>query len=375
MAGGKIKVAIAPVNDDIGPISDSVSAGIVRGLEYYTTTSNEKFSISFPKEVAKVMRQNNITSLDLSDDQSLQRLGRLLKSDIIACAELTTDGSIMIRLMFVADGSYKIVGSNAFYSIASVGPAVQDIFYREVCKTNDHCKNIGFVRSDVPVAVTNGLAGYWTFDDQTGRDVSDYENTSKIGGKKPLFTTNTPSGYGFACMENYLEVKEHLLNATQWTVCMWVYFPKKWNNVIQILSEQSEKENVNYFGYETKITGETSVITNVDYRYVRQSDGTFKKEKDGYSASGRMYKDLNYTERFGEGWHHVAVIKSITKKEEPIIIYVVDGINVVNHISNRKRQYVGDLFMGWHAPAYDNVRIYERGLDLDEIREIYKTEQ
>lgn len=86
------------------------------------------------------MRQNSISSQDLSDNKLLQKLGQLLKADIIACAEITEDSFILIRLIVVADGSYKIVGSNPFNSVVSVAPAVQDIFYREVYKTNNHCK-------------------------------------------------------------------------------------------------------------------------------------------------------------------------------------------------------------------------------------------
>lgn len=140
MAGNKTKVAIVPLNDEINAVSDSIAKGIVRGLEYYKATSKEKFSIIYPKKVAKVMRQNSISSQDLSDNKLLQKLGQLLKADIIACAEITEDSFILIRLIVVADGSYKIVGSNPFNSVVSVAPAVQDIFYREVYKTNNHCK-------------------------------------------------------------------------------------------------------------------------------------------------------------------------------------------------------------------------------------------
>ena len=372
----KVTVAITPLTDNATAQSDSVANGIARGLKYYKEKGiYSSVSVIDAKKVAKMMQKNNMSVRDLSDDQTLMHLGQLMNADLIAMAEIASDGSVVVKMMDVKTGGYLFVNANPFNSLASLGPAVQDIFYCEIYKTGEHCRNIGFVRNDVPIAVTNGLAGYWTFDDQTGKDVSDYENTSSIGGGKDKFTTNTPSGYGFACVENYLKVKEHLLNANTWTVCMWVYFPKKWNNVIQLFSEQIEKDNVNYFGYEAKITGPTSLKSNMDHRMYRQSDGNYKMEKDGFSLSGSMYKDSKTKEEFGEGWHHVTVMKMPPVDGRSAFLYFVDGINVHNRFFERNRQYEGDLFMGWHAPAYDNVRFYERMLLIDEIREIYKSEQ
>lgn len=372
----KVTVAIAPSTGAANAICDSVANGITRGLKYYKDNGTySDISVIAAKKVAKTMQKNGILVSDLANDQSLMRVGQLMNTDLIAMAEITSDGSVTVKLMNVKNGDYLFVNSNQYNSIVSLGPAIQDIFYREIYKTDKHCKNIGFIRNDVPIAVTGGLAGYWTFDDQTGKDVSDYENTSSIGGTKPQFTTNTPSGYGFACVENYLEVKEHLLNAARWTVCMWVYFPKKMRNVIQLFSEQSEKDNVNYFGYEAKITGKTSILTKVDHRLIRQPDGKYRTEKDGVAIQGAMYKDVNRKEEFEEGWHHVAVKKELLSDGQTVFHYYVDGISVEITFFKRNREYEGDLFMGWHAPAYDNVRLYERALSYDEINEIYKSEQ
>lgn len=386
MAGNKTKVAIVPLNDEINAVSDSIAKGIVRGLEYYKATSKEKFSIIYPKKVAKVMRQNSISSQDLSDNKLLQKLGQLLKADIIACAEITEDSFILIRLIVVADGSYKIVGSNPFNSVVSVAPAVQDIFYREVYKTNNHCKNIGFVRSDVPIAVSNGLAGYWTFDDQTGKDFSEYENTSKIGSNewvfKPKFTTKTPSGYGYACVENPLKVEEPLLNAAEWTVCMWVYFPKRSKYGTEILQESSMKDGIFQWGYSIDLRNQSLVEIEVDGRLEKTYDGKLMR-KINFGASRTFYKDELAMIMFGEGWHHVTIqktfrIEGVQDKNnsiKSIILFFVDGVSVAKIPVKVERQNVGSLSFGQRAIAYDNVRFYERLLKIEEIEEIYKTEQ
>ena len=105
--------------------------------------------------------------------------------------------------------------------------------------------------------------------------------------------------------------------------------------------------------------------------------------KINFGASRTFYKDELAMIMFGEGWHHVTIqktfrIEGVQDKNNSIksmILFFVDGVSVAKIPVKVERQNVGSLSFGQRAIAYDNVRFYERLLKIEEIEEIYKTEQ
>ncbi len=163
---------------------------------------------------------------------------------------------------------------------------------------------------------------------------------------------------------------------------MWVYFPKRWKYGTEILKESSMKDGIYRWGYSIDLRNQSLVKVEVDGLLEKISDGTLKR-KINFDASRTIYKDELAMIMFGEGWHHVTIqktfriegVKNKNNSVKSIILFFVDGVSVAKIPVEVERQNVGRLSFGRGAIAYDNVRFYERLLKIEEIEEIYKTEQ
>lgn len=372
---GNLYVAIAPVTDTAGILWDSVSDGMERGLEYYKNKSlYSKVKVIPMKKVKKMMRKNDIYVRDLAVDSTLQKIGKLMEADLIAFVELTSDGMVLLRVMHVATGDFWIVDSNPYYGVFCVGAAVQDILYRNIMETTLHVKNVGYVGFPTKPDITNGLAGYWTFDKQNGTDESEYENTSSITGKKPEFIANTPSGYGYACANESLYVKEHLLNARQWTLCLWVYIPKRWRGEMYLIKEYSKNNHGEYYGHEVLLSSDRQLTLTVDKRIPLVPLGNNVYRRQSPQIDGKQGTVTIPQELYTPGWHHVSIHKWISTLGDEGLACDIDG-QLVHGIFCNPRKYEGEIRIGVDAPAIDNVRIYERFLPIEEIKKIHESEK
>ncbi len=209
----------------------------------------------------------------------------------------------------------------------------------------------GTVEVTTPIApplVTGGLLAYYTFDNENCDDYFGEENYSGIlqgEGTAPTFTTDVPgsNGKSMKCSKGkyyYLTMAPDQ-SVNDYTYAVWV---------------------------KTKSTG---IIYSQGNNYGTPKRLSLYNNKVYYEDYGDSYFNIDLSTILFDGkWHHV-VITSKNKREFELYIdgryYKSDN----GSVGNKSTASIGKNYMG----KMDNLRIYNRALTQEEIKEIYKAKQ
>ncbi|MBR1516525.1 MAG: LamG domain-containing protein [Bacteroidales bacterium] len=201
--------------------------------------------------------------------------------------------------------------------------------------------------------VPESLLAYYNFNDKTGNDVTDNEYHGSFTNS-PSLISETPSGKGYALhlqssKDQRFVIPYSILGNNDFTVAFWV-----------------------------KDFGETTFFSeNGDYNlYFFASTNNFGIGKKNYYGLGNF--DYQPKSLMSSGWHHLVIMYS---KEERNCYLYVDGVRVDlidwTYGSGGGKLIFGAAVQGLSQSSFkiDNIRIYNRILDSDEVSTIYNHEK
>lgn len=204
-------------------------------------------------------------------------------------------------------------------------------------------------RSAAPI-INEGLLAYYTFDDQNCDDALGEENHQGIlqgEGGNMSFVKDTPSGSGYALKGSdggkYFRIaKSPDINQRNITFSLWV---------------KTKASNTTFY----------RMIPNL---YSNLARGVFiHNSKIGYLDHTDFNIDVSGLLLDGK-WHHFSIV--LLGNEATLYI---DG----RFYDSRYRNAYGNLgffsTLGYHNGVMDNLRIYNRALSQDEIRQLYNAKQ
>lgn len=241
-------------------------------------------------------------------------------------------------------------------SIASTGNFTGDIknlkeqtkyFVRAYATNSMGTSYGGTVELTTPIApplVTAGLLAYYTFDNENCKDYLGEENYSGIlqgTGEAPTFTTDIPGSTG---------------KAMKCTKGKYYYLP--------VAPDQS----VNEFTYAAWVKTKSTGYIYISHRNMLSLHNNKVRYWNSYSSDAYFNIDLA-TILFDGKWHHVV----ITRKTDGRQLYI-DGRYYKSgdkYSQPGSTASIGSDYMG----LMDNLRIYNRALTQEEIKEIYKAKQ
>lgn len=215
-------------------------------------------------------------------------------------------------------------------------------------------------------APTEGLVGWWKFDENTGNSAADssgHGNTGTWQGSVPYWTSGKiNSGGNFNGADNYISVAD-IVYGSSFSVGAWIKTSSvsQDGNIDNIVNEVGSSTNE---GYQCSVSGESGKAGKIRL-YISDNINSVNT----YSAI-----------RVDDGnWHHVVCIKDNNTAK----IYIdgntpdtgnvgsVSGITDVTTSGTRigaLREGSGQFFIG----QIDDVRIYNRVLSETEIKALYQ---
>lgn len=202
-----------------------------------------------------------------------------------------------------------------------------------------------------PPPVVNGLIVYYTFDQQNCDDQLgeiDYNGIVQGTGTEMNFVKDTPDGKGFALKGSNGGKYYKILRAPEQDKADISY--SVW---VKTKATQTEWYGVRY-----------SYNSSVRYNY---NFGV----KNGHVIARREEFSTEIHNLLCDGrWHHLVV----TLKNEQNAMYIDGRYYETGHSWSEVISYTHS-FMGWHDGIIDNLRIYNRILTREEIKELYQAKQ
>lgn len=198
------------------------------------------------------------------------------------------------------------------------------------------------------IAVKSGLMAYYTFDDGTANDITENELDATLINA-PSFTTETASGKGKAVFFN--SQKEQSMSIP-------------YNPFSELLSYTFSMW-VKDFGYGSFLKAKN----RFDFYY--EQDGKFYIERDISNFTTKYPFTYGASSLIDGKWHMITVVSN----EEYQQLYV-DG-KLVSTENTDVRNNTGlsvSLVINNHM-KFDNLRLYNRVINADEIKEIYNSER
>lgn len=324
------------------------------------------------KKVASLMDKHHISLSQLSDDNIVKNIGTLSKTDYVLGADIASEKNgkvfITLKLMDVKTGEYTATDYTEITKELHTEPICYNAVNKLLHPGAEPVKNIGLPQPDKTIAVSNGLAGYWTFDDKQVIDITEYNNeTYHYSVHKKIFNEKTVNGYGWALINSKLYIPK-LFNTENWTLCLWMNIAPGLSYVLLEEEEYNRKEDKTYCGYRMKVKDGVLTIGRDGYTYKDDKN----KIQWRYNESGQI--DC-YPRKMD--WHHFVITKSVINGNEVFSLYV-DGVHYGNcTLNGQKRTSAAKTVVGysqWHSLC-DNVRFYERILTNEEIKNIYDSER
>ena len=216
------------------------------------------------------------------------------------------------------------------------------------------------------LAVPQGLASYYTFDDGDANDSTDNELDGLLINN-PSFVDKTPNGVGKALSlngvkEQYMSIPYNVFNnLTKLSVSFWI----KDFNMGVVFSAIS-----------------TDYVRSDHPRLISDTSNKFRfyTGYDNYDQTSSFA--YIYTPIQSETWSHIAV----TMNDDTRVLYV-NGVRVdTNQASSHKSGHAstkvniggdneGKYNAGYMTMKIDNIRFYQRCLSDAEIKEIYNSEK
>lgn len=224
------------------------------------------------------------------------------------------------------------------------------------------------------IAVLSGLKLYYTFDNEDCTDATDNE-VDALGVNNPTYLTDTPNGKGKALFIN--GTKEQYVN---------IPF-----NLFKGLDRFSISLWIKDFSAGSVISGiESSVYSNdmIPKFYMNSNNKVgFDMNTYSYGYEVSLFSSYNYSSIQSGKWHHIVVMYDHNEdsKYSGVASLYVDGVLVDNMNSYWRdpsaitKVHIGGngngTFPGYSTFKVDNVRIYGRCLNKNEVKEIYNSEK
>jgi outer membrane protein assembly factor BamB len=219
--------------------------------------------------------------------------------------------------------------------------------------------------TDYATVAPSGLVGYWKFDEGSGTtayDSSGYNNDGTVYGASWVDGRSSGSALSFDGADDYVYISDSpSLRVNNLTVMAWVYSPIPFVNQHKDARIVSKEYNA-YFpgiGYGLDVRNQGYVNCELAYstnEWAQQLMSNFILQ-EGY-------------------WHHVA----FTYDHSQIKLYIDGELDVSTSfaediIHSDWGVYIGGNPVGWPAPQHftgkiDDVRIYDRALDEEEIKTV-----
>lgn len=341
-------------------IGDNIETGIVNHPDYIAFNR---------KQVSAIMEEHKFQRSGLVDDAEIRAMGQMAGVDYVLASEaIQVDGNVFVtaKVLNVETGRYvmsanelmvydpqKIQEGCSFLAakLLNNGKDLKGNYKRPTSHT-------GKKRSNA-IAAKTGLTAYWTFDDETGRDVTgNGYNGNKTGNIS--YITDTPDGEGKAIQflgdgnsTRYFYTQERI-STSIFSIAFWI----------------KDFGTGNLF----KLYKENDYFVNfcVDHSS-RQFTIYSQKRQRGNSPQKKSYQfNVTATELLNSGWHH-------------IVISVNDGYMQLYIDGELLAQGNGYCIEG-NTPVYfgagspvmklDNVRIYNNYiLSSEEVKQIYNSEK
>lgn len=197
------------------------------------------------------------------------------------------------------------------------------------------------------IAVRSGLMAYYTFDDGTADDITENELDGTLINN-PSFTTETANGSGKAVFFN-----------SQKDQSMGIPY-----NPFSKIVSYSFSMWVKDFGYGSFMTAEG----NFDFFYSQDEKFVVNRYISAFYQDYPFYYDASSL--IDGKWHMITVVSNIDNQK----LYV-DGNLVANEETTiNTYRHPQSLSVKNHM-HFDNLRLYNRAIDADEVMEIYNSEK
>ena len=372
-------------------IGSNIETGIIKNPSY--TAYNRA-------QVRALMSEHKFERSGLVKDEDIRELGKMAGVDYVLASEaalLENQVFVTAKVLNVVSGRYEMSDNELMdYNPSAIQRGCQNLAAKllgggstpkeirptstnpvsnsDYQATNISGRNVGLPQPNKDIVVKEGLLAYWNFDNGNSNDATDNGYDANLIGN-PKFINETPNGYGKALLlqaakKQYMVVPYNLIPAT-FTICFWV-----------------KDFGTGLFFAEPK--GRGLAVNNEGRLGLTRWDGPFFQP---------LLFDYNSRNIQSSGWHHIAIVvrSSGNGYNSNVFQLFIDGKKVDEQTGSYWYTYskfqfggaivgtgnsIGDMMDGNKKtilPAMsfkvDNIRIYSRLLNVNEIKQIYNSEK
>ena len=390
-------VAILETSCADGKLSSSYLMMIGSNLET-GIIKNPKYTAFNRAQVKALINEHQFQRSGLVKDSDIRRLGQMAGVDYVLASEaalLEQQVFVTAKVLNVETGQYEMSDNELMdYNPSAIQRGCQNLAAKllgggstpkevraqntnpvsnsDYQASNISGRNVGLPQPNKDIAVKAGLLAYWNFDDSNADDATDNGYDANLVGS-PKFVNETPNGYGKslllqAAKSQRMVIPFKLIPET-FTICFWV---KDFGTGL-------------LFG-EPKGRGLTV-----------SSEGTISLTRWDAIFFQPLSFDYNARSIQSDGWHHIAIsVKSNGNGYGGNVFRLfIDGRQVDEQTGSywytaSKFQFGGAITdsessMDYNAGAktivratsfkVDNIRIYSRVLNVNDIKQIYNSEK
>ncbi len=372
-------------------IGSNIETGIIKNPNY--TAYNRA-------QVKALMLEHKFERSGLVKDDDIRAIGKMAGVDYVLASEVALiENQVFVtaKVLNVVSGRYEMSDNelmdynpnaiqrgcqNLAAKLLEGGSIPQEVRAQstnpvsnsDYQATNISGRNVGLPQPNKDIVVKEGLLAYWNFDNGNADDATDNGYDANFIGN-PKFVNETPNGYGKslllqAAKNQRMIVPYNLIPAT-FTICFWV---KDFGTGL-------------FFG---EPQGRGLAVNNEGRIALTRFDAIFFQP---------LSFDYNARNIQSSGWHHVALVvrSSGNGYNSNLFQLFIDGRKVDEQTGSywyKSSKFhfggvitgtgnsIGDMMDG-NAKAIvpamsfkvDNIRIYSRLLNINEIKQIYNSEQ
>lgn len=372
-------------------IGSNIETGIIKNPNY--TAYNRA-------QVKALMLEHKFERSGLVKDDDIRAIGKMAGVDYVLASEVALiENQVFVtaKVLNVVSGRYEMSDNelmdynpnaiqrgcqNLAAKLLEGGSIPQEVRAQstnpvsnsDYQATNISGRNVGLPQPNKDIVVKEGLLAYWNFDNGNADDATDNGYDANFIGN-PKFVNETPNGYGKslllqAAKNQRMIVPYNLIPAT-FTICFWV---KDFGTGL-------------FFG---EPQGRGLAVNNEGRIALTRFDAIFFQP---------LSFDYNARNIQSSGWHHVALVvrSSGNGYNSNLFQLFIDGRKVDEQTGSywyKSSKFhfggvitgtgnsIGDMMDG-NAKAIvpamsfkvDNIRIYSRLLNINEIKQIYNSEK
>ncbi|MBO5843614.1 MAG: hypothetical protein J6Q96_01955 [Bacteroidales bacterium] len=355
-------------------IGSNIETGIIKNPSY--TAYNRA-------QVRALMSEHKFERSGLVKDEDIRELGKMAGVDYVLASEaalLENQVFVTAKVLNVVSGRYEMSDNELMdYNPSAIQRGCQNLAAKllgggstpkeirptstnpvsnsDYQATNISGRNVGLPQPNKDIVIKEGLLAYWNFDNGNSNDATDNGYDANLIGN-PKFINETPNGYGKALLlqaakKQYMVVPYNLIPAT-FTMCFWV---KDFGGGLLFAEPK---------GRGLGVSIENRIV------FLGRSYGSLKL----------LMFDYNSIDIQSSGWHHIAiVVRSSNRYGDTVFQLFIDGKKVDeqtgNYIYESSKFQFGGAIEGAGSTSFkvDNIRIYSRLLNVNEIKQIYNSEK